>query len=225
MTAWDSDHAAAPVMAGARDGPAAPVMTGDRDDGPAPVMTGDRGDAPAPVKAGDRAVSGPRRVVIALGSNLGDRQDNLQGGLDCLFDAPGLTFLAVSPVFETRPAGGPEQPDYLNAVLIAATSLPARTVLERCHAVEASFGRTRAQRWGPRTLDLDLIVYGDVVSDDPELTLPHPRAHERAFVLAPWQAADPGAHIPGRGRVPDLLEQVGMSGVRRLDGTVLHPPA
>jgi 2-amino-4-hydroxy-6-hydroxymethyldihydropteridine diphosphokinase len=167
----------------------------------------------------------PNRVVISLGSNVGDRLDNLQGGLDALFDAPGLVFLVVSPVFETTPVGGPEQADYLNAVLIAATSLAARTVLDRCHAVEASFGRSRSQRWGPRTLDLDLIVYGDLVSDDPDLTLPHPRAHERAFVLAPWQAADPDGHLPGRGRVPDLLEKVGMSGVRRLDDAVLHPPA
>jgi 2-amino-4-hydroxy-6-hydroxymethyldihydropteridine diphosphokinase len=175
--------------------------------------------------AGAREGSGSRRVVIALGSNLGDRLDNLQSGLDALFDAPGLTLLAVSPVFETRAVGGPQQADYLNAVLIAETSLPARTVLERCHAVEASFGRVRTQRWAPRTLDLDLIVYGDVVSDDPELTLPHPRAHERAFVLAPWWEADPDGRIPGRGRVPDLLGQVSLTGVRRLDGTVLHPPA
>jgi 2-amino-4-hydroxy-6-hydroxymethyldihydropteridine diphosphokinase len=181
--------------------------------------------AAEPSAAGNREPSGPQRVVIALGSNVGDRLDNLQGALDALFDSPGLTFLTVSPVFETTPVGGPEQADYLNAVLIAATSLPARTVLERCHAVETSFGRARSQHWGPRTLDLDLIVYGDVVSDDPELTLPHPRAHERAFVLAPWQAADPAGHIPGRGRVPDLLNQIGMSGVRRLDGVVLHPPA
>ncbi len=139
------------------------------------------------------------RVVIAMGSNLGDRLENLQGGLDALFDTPGLTFVAVSPVFETVPVGGPAQPAYLNAVLIAETALPARAVLDRCHSVEAAFGRTRTQVWGPRTLDLDLIIYGDEVSDDPELTLPHPRAHERAFVLAPWHAADPQARTPGPG--------------------------
>ena len=166
-----------------------------------------------------------RRVVIAAGSNLGDRLENLQGGLDALFDAPGLTFVAVSPVFETAPVGGPPQPAYLNAVLIAETALPPRAVLDRCHSVEAAFGRTRSQVWGPRTLDLDLIVYGDEVSDDPELTLPHPRAYERAFVLAPWHAADPQALLPGRGRVADLLTEAGLDGVTQLDSTVLHPPA
>ena len=165
------------------------------------------------------------RVVIAMGSNLGDRLENLQGGLDALFDAPGLTFVAVSRVFETAPVGGPPQPAYLNAVLIAETALPPRAVLDRCHSVEAAFGRTRSQVWGPRTLDLDLIVYGDEVSDDPELTLPHPRAYERAFVLAPWHAADSQAVLPGRGSVVDLLAGAGLDGVTQLDSTVLHPPA
>ncbi len=165
------------------------------------------------------------RVVIALGSNLGDRLDNLQGGLDALFDGPGLEFVAVSPVFETAPVGGPEQADYLNAVLVARTSLPAMTVLERCHGVEAAFGRTREVTWGPRTLDLDLIVCGDEVSNEPALTVPHPRAHERAFVLAPWLAADPDAEIPGQGRVADLLATVGTAGVRQLPGVALQPPA
>lgn len=172
------------------------------------------------------APGGPtRRVVIALGSNLGDRLGNLQGGLDALLGRPGLTFVAVSPVFETVPVGGPEQADFLNAVLIAQTRLPARAVLERCHEAEAVFGRIRAEVWGPRTLDLDLIVYGDEVSVDPVLTLPHPRAHERAFVLAPWYAADPDARIPGRGAVAGLLASVGTDGVRRLAGAELHPPA
>ncbi|HUZ38102.1 MAG TPA: 2-amino-4-hydroxy-6-hydroxymethyldihydropteridine diphosphokinase [Streptosporangiaceae bacterium] len=163
-------------------------------------------------------------VVIALGSNLGNRLENLQGGVDALLDAPGFALIAISPVFQTAAVGGPQQPDYLNAVLIARTALPARAVLERCHGVEAAFGRVRDQIWGPRTLDLDLIVYGDLVSQDPELTLPHPRAHERAFVLAPWHAVDPGAAIPGRGRVSDLLASVGLDGVQRLDDAVLHSP-
>lgn len=169
--------------------------------------------------------SGPHRVVIALGSNLGNRLENLQGGLDALFGAPGLALVAVSPVYETVPVGGPEQPNYLNAVVIAQTSMPARRVLDRCHEVEAALGRVRGEIWGPRTLDLDVIVYGDVVSADPELTLPHPRAHERAFVLAPWHAIDPDAAIPGRGLVSDLLAGVGPAGVQRLDTAVLHTPA
>lgn len=165
-----------------------------------------------------------RQAVIALGGNLGDRLACLQGGLDELLRGPGLEFTAVSPVFQTAPVGGPEQGDYLNAVLIAASVLPARDLLARCHAAEAALGRVRAERWGPRTLDADLIVYGDEVSDDPELTLPHPRAHERAFVLAPWYATDPGAVIPGRGRVADLLAGLETTGVRQVPGLRLHPP-
>ena len=166
-----------------------------------------------------------RRTVIAMGSNLGDRMDYLQGGLDGLFDTPRITFLAVSPVYETAPVGGPEQPDYLNAVVIAETSMPARAVLERCLSLEDAFGRVRDELWGPRTLDLDLIIYGDEVSNSPGLTLPHPRAHERAFVLAPWHDADPQAHLPGRGPVADLLAALGTAGVARVEGAVLHPPA
>jgi len=166
-----------------------------------------------------------RRVVIAMGSNLGDRMDYLQGGLDGLFDTPRLVFVAVSPVYRTAPVGGPEQPEYLNAVVIGETTMPARALLERCLGLEDAFGRVRDERWGPRTLDLDLIVYGDEVSDSPVLTLPHPRAHERAFVLAPWHDADPDAEIPGRGRVADLLAAIGTAGVARMDGALLHPPA
>jgi 2-amino-4-hydroxy-6-hydroxymethyldihydropteridine diphosphokinase len=163
-------------------------------------------------------------VVLALGSNLGDRLANLQAAVDAL--GPGLDDVAVSPVYETAPVGGPPQPDYLNAVLVAATSLPPRAVLDRARAAEAALGRVRGPRWGPRTLDVDVIVYGNEVSSDPELTLPHPRAHERAFVLAPWHDVDPGAVIPGRGPVAGLLAAVGTAGVRlrrdaklRLPGT------
>ena len=166
-----------------------------------------------------------RRTVIAMGSNLGDRMDYLQGGLDGLFDTPRITFLAVSPVYQTTPVGGPEQPDYLNAVVIAQTSMPARAVLERCLSLEDAFGRVRDELWGPRTLDLDLIIYGDEMSNTPGLTLPHPRAHERAFVLAPWHDADPEAQLPGHGPVADLLAAVGTAGVARVEGAVLHPPA
>jgi 2-amino-4-hydroxy-6-hydroxymethyldihydropteridine diphosphokinase len=166
-----------------------------------------------------------RRTVIAMGSNIGDRLDYLQGGLDGLFDTPRITFLAVSPVYETTPVGGPEQPDYLNAVVIAETSMPAQAVLERCLSLEDAYGRVRDERWGPRTLDLDLIIYGDEVSNSPGLTLPHPRAHERAFVLAPWLDADPQAQIPGCGPVADLLAALGTAGIAQVEGAVLHPPA
>jgi 2-amino-4-hydroxy-6-hydroxymethyldihydropteridine diphosphokinase len=185
-------------------------------------VSGDGRSGPGPANLPTRAWG--TRVTIALGSNLGNRLENLQGALDVLFDAPGLALVAVSPVYETAPVGGPPQPDYLNAVLIATTTLPAHAVLERCHGVEAVFGRVREETWGPRTLDLDIIVYGDVVSDDPELTLPHPRAHERAFVLAPWHDIDPDAEIPSWGQVSDLLAKVGSADIQRLDDVVLHPP-
>ena len=200
----------------------------------------------SPPAAGEPA----RRTVLALGSNLGDRLATLQGGVDALLGPPEpgssgpgppglsssglsssrLALVALSPVYETVPVGGPPQPEYLNAVLIAETTLPATALLRRGQAVEAAFGRVREEVWGPRTLDVDVIVYGDVVSDDPELTLPHPRAWERAFVLAPWLDADPEAEIPGRGRVAGLLEAAvtrngGQLGVRRLADVQLRPPA
>jgi 2-amino-4-hydroxy-6-hydroxymethyldihydropteridine diphosphokinase len=162
-------------------------------------------------------------VVLALGSNLGDRLANLQQGVDALCAEPGLDDVSVSPVYETAPVGGPDQPDYLNAVLVAATSLPARAVLGRALAAEAALGRVRGERWGPRTLDVDVIVYGNQASADPELTLPHPRAHERAFVLAPWHDLAPAAEIPGRGRVADLLAAVGTAGVRLRPEARLRP--
>ncbi|MEU9832499.1 2-amino-4-hydroxy-6-hydroxymethyldihydropteridine diphosphokinase [Streptosporangium sp. NPDC048047] len=163
------------------------------------------------------------KVVLALGSNLGDRFDTLQGALDALFDAPGLGFVAVSPVYETDPVGGPEQGPYLNAVVIAESSLDPRTILERAQNVENAFGRIRMERWGARTLDVDLITVGDVVSGDPELTLPHPRAHERAFVLVPWSRVDPEATLAGR-RVTDLLAGLDQEGVRpRADLTLQRP--
>ncbi len=164
------------------------------------------------------------QVVLALGSNLGDRLHNLQGALDALFDTGGLVFVVVSPVYETAPVGGPAQPDYLNAIILARSWLPPRVILERGQAAEAAFERVRGEAWGPRTLDVDLIVYGDEVSNDPELTLPHPRAHERAFVLAPWLDVNPDGFIPGRGRVAALLKAVGPAGVRRLDDSVLQSP-
>jgi 2-amino-4-hydroxy-6-hydroxymethyldihydropteridine diphosphokinase len=167
----------------------------------------------------------PRRAVLALGSNLGDRRQNLQGAVDGLFDAPGLGFCAVSPVYHTRPVGGPDQPDYLNVVITAETALPARAILDRAHRVEDALRRVRDVRWGPRTIDVDLIIVGDEISDDPELTLPHPHAHERAFVLAPWHDIEPEAEIPGRGRVADLLDAAGLDGVRREAGSDLRPPA
>jgi 2-amino-4-hydroxy-6-hydroxymethyldihydropteridine diphosphokinase len=146
-----------------------------------------------------------RQVVLALGSNLGDRLATMQAGIDDLAAVPGLDLRAVSAVFETSPVGGPDQPDYLNVVLLAVSALPAREILRYTQAAEHAQGRVRTVRWGPRTLDIDIIAVGEEVSDDPALTLPHPRAHERAFVLLPWHDVDPGATLPGAGQVAGLV--------------------
>ena len=167
----------------------------------------------------------PVPAVLALGSNLGARQQELQRAVDQLAATPGLRVTAVSPVYETDPVGGPDQPDYLNAVVLAETDLPAAGLLRRAHAIEAAARRTREVRWGPRTLDVDIIAYGDQVSADPTLTLPHPRARERAFVLAPWRDADPDAELPGYGPVAALLAAVGGQGARRRDDITLRRPA
>jgi 2-amino-4-hydroxy-6-hydroxymethyldihydropteridine diphosphokinase len=164
-------------------------------------------------------------VVLSLGSNLGRRFETLQGAIDALFDAPGVEFVGVSPVYETDPVGGPEgQRPYLNVVVVGDTSLQPRALLERAQSVENAFGRVRRERWGPRTLDVDLIAVGDTVCDEPELTLPHPRAHERAFVLVPWVAADPGCVLPGHGSVAGLLAQLDKSGVRLREDLKLQVP-
>jgi 2-amino-4-hydroxy-6-hydroxymethyldihydropteridine diphosphokinase len=167
----------------------------------------------------------PQRAVLALGSNLGDRLGMLQGALDALGKMPGVDVVAVSGVYETAPVGGPPGQDpYLNAVILLDTTLPASVLLERCLAVEGAFGRHRTERWGPRTLDIDVITYDDQVSADEALTLPHPRAYERAFVLVPWLSVDQGATLPGRGRVAEL------AAARRTDSVVtrtdlrLHVP-
>lgn len=162
-----------------------------------------------------------RPVVLALGSNLGDRRDILQGCVDAIAGIPEVQLTAVSPVYETVPVGGPPQPDYLNAVLLARTTLPSRVLLDQLHQVEAAFSRVREVRWGPRTLDIDIITVDSEVCMDPALTLPHPRAHERAFVLAPWHDVDPDAVLAGHGAVADLLAATDTTGIRRSQ-TVLY---
>ena len=144
-------------------------------------------------------------VVLALGSNLGDRQDILQGAVDAIVGLPGVRVTAVSPVYETVPVGGPAQPDYLNAVVLADTTLPARELLDRLHEIEAAFDRVRLVRWGPRTLDIDIITVRRRAQRRPGADAAAPRAHERAFVLAPWHDVDPAAALPGHGPVAELL--------------------
>jgi 2-amino-4-hydroxy-6-hydroxymethyldihydropteridine diphosphokinase len=167
------------------------------------------------VDAADTTLQNPRRAVISLGSNLGNRLETLQGAIDALEDTPGVRVKAVSPVYETEPWGVEpgSQPSYFNAVVVLRTTLPPSSLLERAHAVEEAFHRVRDERWGPRTIDVDIVAYADVVSDDPVLTLPHPRAHERAFVLAPWHDVDPEAQLPGHGAVAQLLAAVTSDGV------------
>ena len=147
------------------------------------------------------------RAVLSLGANLGDRAGAIRAALTALKD-DGL--VARSVLYETPPWGPVEQPPYLNAIGIVRGPRDAAGWLARAHDLEQAAGRTREVRWGARTLDVDVVaVTGDdgrpVLSDDPHLTLPHPRAHERAFVLVPWLVLEPGAEIPGRGRVADLV--------------------
>ena len=147
------------------------------------------------------------RAVLSLGANLGDRAGALRTALAALKD-DGL--VARSTLYETPPWGPVEQPPYLNAIAVVRGDRDAAGWLARAHELEEAAGRTREVRFGPRTLDVDVVtVTGDdgepVLSDDPALTLPHPRAHERAFVLAPWVVLDPTAELPGRGKVADLL--------------------
>jgi len=165
-----------------------------------------------------------RRAVVSLGSNLGDRLATLQGALDSLSDTPEVWVTSVSAVYETEPVDAPEGSEtFLNAVVLLDTTLSAPVLLERALAVEAAYGRERSGLANePRTLDVDLIVLGDRRAHDPELTLPHPRAHERAFVLAPWHDLEPDAEIPGVGPVADLLDQVGRDGVTRRDDAELE---
>ena len=164
-----------------------------------------------------------RRCVLAIGSNLGERLNNLQGAVSSLADTPEVWITAVSPVYETAPMGTPEgSEDFLNAIVLADTTLSARTLLERALAIEDAYGRERTEEAGsPRTLDVDLIVVGDRRADDADLVLPHPKAHERAFVLRPWLDVDPNAEVPDQGKVADLLSAVGESGISRRDDLVL----
>jgi dihydroneopterin aldolase/2-amino-4-hydroxy-6-hydroxymethyldihydropteridine diphosphokinase len=179
----------------------------------------------------DAAPAEPVDAVVALGSNLGDRMESLQAAVDSLGADPGLQVVAVSPVVETDPVGGPEQDDYLNAVAVIRCSLAPRDLLRVCQRVEAERGRERLVRWGPRTLDVDVVAFGGLVSSDrghdPELVVPHPRAWQRAFVLNPWSQLDPTAVLPGPdgGSVSELAAQApDAGGVRQRPDLRLRVP-
>lgn len=149
------------------------------------------------------------RAVLGLGANLGDARAALQGAVAGLAGHPAIDLVGVSGLWRTAPVGGPEQPEYLNAAVVVDTSLTAGELLAVGHELESAAGRVRDVRWGPRTLDVDLIDVEGVRSSDPALTLPHPRAGERAFVLAPWAQVEPGATLAAHGEPPvaiaDLL--------------------
>ena len=148
-----------------------------------------------------------RKVVYSIGSNLGDRLGNVQGAVDALSDTPD--------------GGPPDSPQFLNIVVIAETTLEPRTLVERAFAIEDAYGRTRDERWAPRTLDVDLIMVGNTVIDQEDLKLLHPMAHERAFVLVPWYEVDPTAEIVGKGAIGDLVVKADASGVVRRDDLVI----
>jgi 2-amino-4-hydroxy-6-hydroxymethyldihydropteridine diphosphokinase len=164
-----------------------------------------------------------RRCVLSIGSNLGERLTYLQGAINSLADTPDVWLTAVSPVYESEPVDAPEgSKDFLNAVILADTTLSARTLLERALAIEDAYGRERAESGSPRTLDVDLIVVGDRRAQDDDLVLPHPKAHERAFVLAPWHDLEPDAELPDQGPVADLLAKVADQGLKRRDDLSLN---
>ncbi|WP_110180488.1 2-amino-4-hydroxy-6-hydroxymethyldihydropteridine diphosphokinase [Nocardioides solisilvae] len=165
-----------------------------------------------------------RRVVVALGSNLGERLTALQGAVDALADTPDVWLTSVSGVYETDPVDAPDgSKPYLNAVVLLDTTLPAHRLMERALAVEIAFDRERSDiRNAPRTLDVDLIQVGDRRADDELLQLPHPRAHERGFVLKPWHDLEPDAVLLDAGPIAELLEKVDLAGVRPREDLVLE---
>jgi 2-amino-4-hydroxy-6-hydroxymethyldihydropteridine diphosphokinase len=164
-----------------------------------------------------------RKVVFSLGSNLGDRLANLQGAVDAIRDTPDVIVVDVSSVYETGPIGMDDStPDFLNIVLVGESTLEPRTLLERAQAIEDAFGRERGEINASRTLDVDLVMVGNTKTEQSDLTLPHPRAHERGFVLVPWAEVDPSADLPGRGQIVTLIEQTGSYRVTKRDDLIIE---
>lgn len=146
------------------------------------------------------------KAVVALGANLGNPREQLDVAIALLRESTDV--IDVSKYYSTKPVGGPDQPDYVNAVCILNSDLPAKDLLSLLHGIEKSLGRERTEKWGPRTIDLDLIQYGSLLSFAAELELPHPRAHERRFVLEPWHEIEPDAVLLTHGKISQLLEQL-----------------
>lgn len=177
-------------------------------------------EAPTPYELDADTMTGGmrpiRQAVLSIGSNLGDRAGRLQGAVSALEDTPEVTVVAISSVYETEPVGAPEgSGPFLNAVVLIDTTLTVHTLLDRALAIEDAFERERSEPGAPRTLDVDIIVVGDRIANDDSLVLPHPRAHERGFVLVPWLEIDPEGEIPGHGFVADLLSGIDTSGVTK----------
>jgi 2-amino-4-hydroxy-6-hydroxymethyldihydropteridine diphosphokinase len=152
------------------------------------------------------------RAYIGLGSNLGDRQRVIADAVALLDEHPDLEVLRASTLRETAPWGPVEQPRFLNGAVAVETTLAPRRLLEVLLDVERRLGRVRNERWGPRTIDLDLLLYGDAVVDEPGLTVPHPRLRERPFALEPLLELDPSLAVPGQGRVSELLAALAEEG-------------
>ena len=158
------------------------------------------------------------QACIGLGANLGDAADTLRRALDALDGRDGIAVRAASRFYRTPAWGREDQPDFINAVALVETTLAPRALLDSLLAVEADFGRHRVdgERWGPRTLDLDLLLYGDAVIDEPGLRVPHPHLHERAFALVPLLEVLPEARIPGYGAARDAVSALEMSNIHPL---------
>lgn len=164
------------------------------------------------------------RVILALGSNLGERRGTLSSAVGDLVDRPEVRLVDVSPVVSTKPVGGPDgQPDFLNMVIAVDTSMTPLDLLAHCLSVEIAHSRVREVRWGARTLDVDIITFGDLESADPVLTLPHPRAAQRAFVLYPWSLMDPQATLNGRSVAELAAVAADMPGIEHADLETLTP--
>jgi 2-amino-4-hydroxy-6-hydroxymethyldihydropteridine diphosphokinase len=149
-----------------------------------------------------------KSAFVGIGSNLGDREGNLRQAVELLSAEDGIDVVAVSEIRETDPVGPVEQGPFLNGAVRIETDLAPRELLERLLAVEERLGRVRRERWGPRRIDLDLLLYGDDVVDEPGLTVPHPRLHERRFALEPLSDLAPSLEIPGKGPISALLAEL-----------------